>query len=367
MTFDEVPLRESAGSSNSSSQLNVSTTDTQSESSSSGPPAISPKPRRQRLGRIPDMQLGRCPWVRVYDNVTYIVVGMVFREHEGHTQMLLIQEAKKKCRGKWYMPAGHVEPGETIEQAVQREVKEETGFESRVEALLSVEVKGSGWYRMAYWCEITGGELKTVPDVESLSAGWFNIDDIRNGKVDLRGNDFFRIVSEAERYYRWKRENVGTYFEPILNVNQVQPGLFIEFVIVKQGSLSDRTEVLVHTTVESEEQLLDPKHEAFPLVEFGFEYFFPVVVSKCYRHLLGDGQNVVEAPCAVLGTWCWPESMDSIHHGLKLRLLCMHKKSAKNTVIYDERRYHWLEIKDSKLKGSLGLDPRLFRVPLFML
>lgn len=26
-----------------------------------------------------------------------------------------MREAKEKCRGKWYIPAGHVEPGETIE------------------------------------------------------------------------------------------------------------------------------------------------------------------------------------------------------------------------------------------------------------
>jgi NADH pyrophosphatase NudC (nudix superfamily) len=57
-----------------------------------------------------------CRWIRIYDNVAYIVVGIVLRESEdGKPQMLLMQEAKKKCHGKWYIPAGHVEPGETIE------------------------------------------------------------------------------------------------------------------------------------------------------------------------------------------------------------------------------------------------------------
>lgn len=51
----------------------------------------------------------------MYDNVTYIVAGIVLRETDSGPEILLIKEAKKKCRGKWYMPAGHVEPGETIE------------------------------------------------------------------------------------------------------------------------------------------------------------------------------------------------------------------------------------------------------------
>lgn len=70
--------------------------------------------------------------------------------------MLLIQEAKKSCRGKWYMPAGRVEAGETIEEAVVREVKEETGYSCDVVELLSLQVQGSGWYRYAFYCNITG-------------------------------------------------------------------------------------------------------------------------------------------------------------------------------------------------------------------
>ncbi|KAI6171569.1 Nudix hydrolase domain-containing protein [Aphelenchoides bicaudatus] len=317
--------------------------------------------------RAPDMQLGRCRWVRVYDNVTYIVVGVVLRERDGKVEMLLMQEAKKKCRGKWYIPAGHVEPGETIEEAVKRELQEETGFEGQVEHLLSIEVKGSGWYRMSYFCEIAGGQLKTEPDQESLSAEWFDVDDIRGGRVNLRSSDFFKIVNEALRFRQWRLSIPTNRFKPVLNGDVTQPGLFIEFVIVKQGAISNKLEVLVHQSIETEEQLLADLHGGFPTVEFGFEYFFPMVVSKCYRHILVDGHTCIDVPRAVLGTWCLPSPIDSYHHGLRIRLLCPHKRTSSKAPIADPRRYHWLELRDEKVFEELSLAPDQFQPTLYML
>jgi len=44
-------------------------------------------------------------------NVCYIVAAVVWNEAE---EVLLIQEAKASCRGKWYLPAGRVEPNESL-------------------------------------------------------------------------------------------------------------------------------------------------------------------------------------------------------------------------------------------------------------
>ena len=55
---------------------------------------------------------------------TAIIVGVVI-EKDG--RYLLVQEAQEKCRGKWNLPAGHLDPGETILEGAKREAKEETG------------------------------------------------------------------------------------------------------------------------------------------------------------------------------------------------------------------------------------------------
>lgn len=45
----------------------------------------------------------------------------------------------------------------------------------------------------------------------------------------------------------------------------------------------NKIECLVHGSIRDEAQLLDDNADGFPIVEFGFEFFFPMVVSKCYR------------------------------------------------------------------------------------
>ena len=64
-----------------------------------------------------------------------IVVGGII-EKDG--KFLLVQEGKEECRGKWNIPAGHLEPNETILDGVKREVKEETGCNVELTGLLQI-------------------------------------------------------------------------------------------------------------------------------------------------------------------------------------------------------------------------------------
>lgn len=43
-------------------------------------------------------------------------------------RIILVQEAKPAARGLWNLPGGHVELGESIVDAAQRELREETGL-----------------------------------------------------------------------------------------------------------------------------------------------------------------------------------------------------------------------------------------------
>lgn len=63
------------------------------------------------------------------------VAGLVINEHG---EWLVVKKKYGGLKGKWSLPAGFVDEGETADEAVIREVKEETGLTCRVEQLLGV-------------------------------------------------------------------------------------------------------------------------------------------------------------------------------------------------------------------------------------
>lgn len=52
---------------------------------------------------------------------------VVFREGGGE-EVLLVERGKEPVKGHWAFPGGKIEVGETVAQAAQREVREETGL-----------------------------------------------------------------------------------------------------------------------------------------------------------------------------------------------------------------------------------------------
>jgi 8-oxo-dGTP diphosphatase len=56
--------------------------------------------------------------------------------HDGDGRLLLVERGHDPHRGRWTLPGGRVEPGESLEQAVVREIREETGLDVRVGAVV---------------------------------------------------------------------------------------------------------------------------------------------------------------------------------------------------------------------------------------
>ncbi|CAD0201750.1 unnamed protein product [Chrysodeixis includens] len=135
-------------------------------------------------------------------NVTYVVACVIINESN---EVLMMQEAKESCAGKWYLPAGRMEKNETIVQAAAREVLEETGLECNPTTLLVVETAGGMWYRFVLTAEVVGGELKTPAraDKESLQAKWIS----NLQEITLRSNDIIHLIEKAQLYHSRNRDS----------------------------------------------------------------------------------------------------------------------------------------------------------------
>lgn len=131
--------------------------------------------------------------------VTYIVACVIINENN---EVLMIQEAKKSCAGKWYLPAGRMEMGETIIEAATREVLEETGLNITISTLLGLECAGGSWYRFLLTGRVLGGELKTPQhaDQESLQAKWIS----NLSELSLRASDILPLVELGRNYHMRK-------------------------------------------------------------------------------------------------------------------------------------------------------------------
>src|SRR5205085_10144430 len=94
-------------------------------------------------------------------------VGAIARDDEG--RLLVIRRAHSPGAGLWSIPGGRIDPGETPEQALVREVQEETGLEVSVGRLLGTVERDAGEsvYAIAdYECEFVSGTLRAGTDAD---------------------------------------------------------------------------------------------------------------------------------------------------------------------------------------------------------
>ncbi|GCE03062.1 NUDIX domain-containing protein [Dictyobacter aurantiacus] len=103
-------------------------------------------------------------------NFRVAVSALIF--HEG--QILL---ALRRDIGWWNLPGGGMEIGETVEDAVHREVLEETGLKVEIEQLVGVYSKPQKQeVVLTFRCHVIGGSLTTTE--ESSECRYFAIADL---------------------------------------------------------------------------------------------------------------------------------------------------------------------------------------------
>ena len=98
-----------------------------------------------------------------------VAVGAIVLDAQG--RVLVVERGKPPGVGQWTVPGGRLEAGETLAQAVAREVREETGLVVEVGALACVvERMGEDYHFVIldYVARVIGGTLQAGDDARAV-------------------------------------------------------------------------------------------------------------------------------------------------------------------------------------------------------
>ena len=123
----------------------------------------------------------------------HVVAAIIRRGNE----IFATQRGYGTYKDWWEFPGGKIEAGETPEEALVREIKEELDTEIKVDSFLAtVEYDYPEFYLImdCFWCSVEHGELKLL---EHEAARWLPLDDLNQVKwlpADVE------VIEEIQRY-----------------------------------------------------------------------------------------------------------------------------------------------------------------------
>jgi len=110
----------------------------------------------------------RCPSCAFVLFLNPVPVGLAVVDHGG--RLVLVRRNTAPLAGYWAPPAGYVETGESVPEAVVREAREESGLEIALDGLLGVySQRDVNVVLVAYRAHSTGGAPVAGDDAEAVA------------------------------------------------------------------------------------------------------------------------------------------------------------------------------------------------------
>ncbi|MHB9035691.1 MAG: NUDIX hydrolase [Armatimonadota bacterium] len=96
---------------------------------------------------------------------------IIVKNAEGRCLLLKRSVDSKNNPGKWDFPGGKIDPGETFDQALLREVSEETGLSIRIDGLVGSTQSESPTNRIVYLIlegSVESGDVRLSPEHQDM-------------------------------------------------------------------------------------------------------------------------------------------------------------------------------------------------------
>lgn len=111
---------------------------------------------------------------REYPATPLVGVGGVVIDSTGRA--LVVRRATEPLKGRWSIPGGLVDLGESLQQAVEREIAEETGLTVKAKAVIEVldridrenERVRYHYVLVDYLCAVVAGQARAASDADEV-------------------------------------------------------------------------------------------------------------------------------------------------------------------------------------------------------